>query len=72
MKIWKFAVPALLLTTGLIINTTTSSATIATAKKEGVKTCVTCHVKVGSKDLNSVGKCYKEKKSLTGCATEKK
>lgn len=72
MKLWKFAVPALILTAGLIVTTTTSSATIATAKKEGNKSCVTCHVKTGSKDLNNTGKCYKDKKDLKTCATENK
>ena len=43
------------------------------AKKEG-KTCTYCHVKMGSKELNDKGKCYKEKNhSLEGCpAPEKK
>ena len=37
------------------------------AKKEG-KPCTYCHVKAGSKDLNDIGKCYKEKNhSLEGC-----
>ena len=35
------------------------------AKKES-KPCNTCHVKAGSKDLNEVGKYYKEKKTLEG------
>lgn len=36
------------------------------AKKEG-KTCVTCHVKMGSKELNDSGKCYEKNKSLKDC-----
>ncbi len=35
-------------------------------KKEG-KSCVTCHVKPGSKELNDVGKCYEKGKSLKEC-----
>jgi len=35
-------------------------------KKEG-KNCATCHTKAGSKELNKVGKCYEEKKSLKEC-----
>jgi hypothetical protein len=72
MKIFKFVVPALVLAAGLIVSTTTSSATPAIAKKENVKSCTTCHAKAGSKDLNDVGKCYKEKKSMKDCAAEKK
>ena len=42
------------------------------SKKEKTS-CTTCHVKPGSKELNGVGKCYEEKKSLDGCkAPEKK
>ncbi len=42
------------------------------AKKEKTS-CTTCHVKPGAKELNGVGKCYEEKKSLDGCkAPEKK
>ena len=39
-------------------------------KKEG-KSCATCHVKAGSKDLNDVGKCYEKGKSLKDCITPK-
>ncbi len=35
-------------------------------KKEG-KSCLTCHTKAGSKELNDVGKCYEKKKSLKEC-----
>ena len=41
------------------------------SKKEG-KACVTCHVKNGSKELNDVGKCYKEKKALKDCQPAEK
>ncbi len=35
--------------------------------------CTTCHIKLGSKELNDVGKCYEKKKSLEACkAPEKK
>lgn len=36
------------------------------AKSTG-KPCAMCHVKAGSKDLNDVGKCYKDKKDLAAC-----
>jgi cytochrome c551/c552 len=52
-------VGALLATSGL------SFATKELAAKEK-KGCPTCHVKAGQKDLNDVGKYYKEKKTLEG------
>jgi hypothetical protein len=39
-------------------------------KKEG-KSCTTCHVKAGSKELNDVGTCYEKGKSLKECANPK-
>lgn len=42
-----------------------SMATKDTAKKEK-KSCVTCHVKNGEKELNETGKYYKEKGTLEG------
>lgn len=72
MKSLKFVAPALVLGLGLYVSTSTSSATPAIAKKEGVKTCTTCHVKAGSKDLNDTGKCYKTKKSMKDCPVPEK
>jgi hypothetical protein len=44
-----------------------STAKPAYAQKEGKK-CVYCHVKMGSKDLNDTGKCYKDNDhSLAKC-----
>jgi len=40
------------------------------SKKEK-KPCLTCHVKAGAKDLNDVGKYYKEKKTLVGAPAKK-
>ena len=36
------------------------------SKKEKTA-CTTCHTKTGSKELNDVGKCYAQKKSLEAC-----
>ena len=36
------------------------------SKKEKTA-CTTCHTKAGSKELNDVGKCYEQKKSLEAC-----
>lgn len=56
----------------LIIVASFSLAKPEYAKKEG-KNCVTCHVKVGSKDLNDVGKCYKDNDhSLAKCGDKEK
>jgi hypothetical protein len=46
-------------------------ATKDISKKES-KPCATCHVKAGAKDLNDVGKFYKEKKTLEGAPAPKK
>lgn len=48
-----------------------SFATPAMSKKEK-KPCTTCHVTAKSKDLNDVGKHYKEKKTLDGAPEAKK
>lgn len=39
-------------------------------RKEG-KSCATCHVKAGAKELNEVGKCYEKSKSLKDCTAQK-
>lgn len=53
----------------LILAAFTSSLMMAKmeySKKEGVA-CTACHVKMGSKELNDVGKCYAKSKSLKDC-----
>lgn len=62
----KLLVPAVILLGGLLVPATVSFGTVEYAKKEK-KTCVVCHTKAGSADLNAVGKCYGEKKTLAGC-----
>ena len=68
MKVLKYAIPAAVLMLGL--NLRPSQATVDIGKKEK-KACTVCHVSMKSKDLNDVGKCYKEKQSLTGCVAKK-
>ena len=66
MRILKFAVPAVILSAGLMVTTTASFAKPEFAKKEK-KGCAFCHVKAGAKELNEAGKYYKEHKfSLEG------
>ena len=55
----KFIVPAIVLGLGVMITTVPSAAKPEYAKKEKTG-CVTCHTKMGSKELNDVGKNYKE------------
>ena len=50
----------------LSLCTIPSFGTMEIAKKEKAA-CTTCHVKMGSKDLNAVGACYKRVKSLKKC-----
>jgi hypothetical protein len=67
MKSAKLSLSAALLATGFVLTALPAFATVDFAKKEK-KACTYCHVKMGSKDLNDVGKCYqKNKNSLKGC-----
>jgi len=70
MRLLKYILPAAVFVTCLVFTTTAGFATMEISKKEK-KSCVTCHVKMGSKDLNDTGKYYKEKKSLVGYKEKK-
>ena len=52
------------------------TSSLSFAKKEFTakekKPCTTCHTAASSKELNDVGKYYKEKKTLEGAPTPKK
>jgi hypothetical protein len=65
MKYLRLIMPAAALL-GLLFST--SSLTFATKEmsKKEKKPCTTCHPKGNNKELNDVGKYYKEKKSLDG------
>ena len=72
MRTLKVAVPAAILAAGFLICSTTGYGKPEYSKKEG-KNCVTCHTKMGSKDLNATGDCYKDKgHSLEGCKLPEK
>jgi len=61
-----------LLVGGLTLTSSLILAKPEYAKKEK-KGCTYCHVKMGSKDLNDIGKCYqKNKHSLEGCESKEK
>ena len=62
----KLLVPAVVLLGGLLVPATVSFGGVEYARKEK-KTCIACHTKAGSADLNDVGKCYEKKKTLAGC-----
>jgi len=67
MKQLKVSVMITMLVAALALPVTLSLGTTDFAKKEK-KSCTTCHVKVGTKDLNDVGKCYQTNNhSLEGC-----
>lgn len=70
MRALRIVLPLAVLMTGLFVTTTTSFAKPEYAKKEK-KSCTTCHVAAGKKDLNDVGKCYGKSHTLTGCETKK-
>ncbi|MBZ5625311.1 MAG: hypothetical protein LAQ69_42410 [Acidobacteriia bacterium] len=73
MRALKVAVPATLIMTGLMLCTMASYGKQEYMKKEGVKSCTTCHSKMEGKEamaknLNETGKCYAENDhSLAKC-----
>lgn len=64
-KLFRLVMPAAAFAAALMLTGGAAFATKEMSKKEK-KPCTTCHVKMGSKDLNNVGKFYKEKKTLEG------
>jgi len=70
MKMPRLAFPALFMIGGLLLTIVPVFAKPDYAKKEK-KGCTTCHTSMKSKDLNDVGKCYGEKKSLDQCQAAK-
>jgi len=69
MRTLKVIVPAAALIAGFLVCSTASYGKAEYAKKEGIKTCTTCHSKMGPKpELNDYGKCYQDNNhSLTTC-----
>jgi hypothetical protein len=74
MRAMKVAVPAALLMAGFILCTTAGYGKPEYMKKEGVKSCTTCHSKMEgkkelmAKNLNETGKCYADNDhSLAKC-----
>ena len=65
-KAMKVAVFSITLGVAISLSSLSSFGTIEIAKKEKTA-CTTCHVKMGSKELTDVGKCYAKKKSLKAC-----
>lgn len=66
MKLFRYLAPAAVLAAGFLMTTTDVQANKDVAKKEKTG-CKTCHVEVNKKDLNDVGKCYKDSKDLKAC-----
>jgi hypothetical protein len=68
MRLVRLVVPAAVFAAVLILSGGAAFATYEMSKKEK-RPCTTCHTKLGSKgskDLNDIGKYYKEKKTLEG------
>jgi hypothetical protein len=71
MRILKLAVPAFVLSTGLLITSATTFAKPEDTKKTK-KPCITCHTNAkGGKELTAAGKHYKEKGTLEGFEDKK-
>lgn len=64
-RLIRLALPAAVFAAVVMMTGGAAYATKELGKKEK-KPCTTCHTKAGSKDLNDVGKFYKEKKTLEG------
>jgi protein-arginine kinase activator protein McsA len=68
MKTMKVLIPALLVSAGLLVNTSASWSKPAFAKETGQK-CTACHTDMKTpKQLNKAGECYKTKKDWKACA----
>ena len=69
MRTLKLVIPAAALMAGFLVCSTASYGKPDYAKKENLKSCTTCHSKMGAKpELNDYGKCYQQNNhSLTNC-----
>jgi hypothetical protein len=75
MRTLKLTVPAVVILSGFFFCTTASFGKPEYMKKENVKSCTGCHVKIGAPDamkkdpnLNDLGSCYgKNDHSLAKC-----
>ena len=74
MRILKLAIPAVIVMGGFLLCTTATYGKMEYMKKENLKSCTACHVKVSpapTKDnpnLNDLGTCYqKNNHSLDKC-----
>jgi hypothetical protein len=65
----KFMLPALILIGGFSLPVAVSFGKPEYTQKEK-KGCIYCHARANSKELNKVGQCYKEKKTLVGCVAK--
>ncbi|HXH50407.1 MAG TPA: hypothetical protein VNM47_13780 [Terriglobia bacterium] len=70
-KVTKVAVFGIALGVAISLSSLSSFGNMKIAKKEKAS-CTTCHVKMGDKALNDVGKCYTKKKDLKACETGSK
>lgn len=70
-KVIKVAVLGMAMAVAISMASLSSFGNMKIAKKEKAA-CTTCHIKMGSKELNDVGKCYAKKKSLKACESGNK
>lgn len=70
MKAFRLLIPVLTLAAAFLATSGVSFATKEMSKKEK-KPCTTCHPKGNLKELNDVGKYYKEKGTLEGAPATK-
>jgi hypothetical protein len=70
-KVMKAAAFILALGVAISLSSLSSFGNMEIARKEKAA-CTTCHVKMGQKELNAVGKCYAKKKDLKACESGSK
>lgn len=68
-KIVKVVVFCITMAVALSLSSLSSFGTMKIATKEKAA-CTTCHVKLGQKELNTVGKCYQKTKDLKACESK--
>jgi hypothetical protein len=70
-KVMKAVAFSFALGVAIALSSLSSFGNMNIAKKEKAS-CTTCHVKMGDKALNDVGKCYAKKKDLKACESGSK
>ncbi len=66
MTLLRRVLPVAILAAGLLVSLRPGYGNVKYNKLEK-RPCVTCHTSIKGRELNTVGKCYKDKLTLNGC-----